>query len=338
MVTPGAPSSPPALCAALSRFFWSYLAFLSAFSLASFLPARLAAFICFSHFSYALLASRRRISYMSSNEAKLPRYWCSCRSCRWMMSVVIVLRKSRSCDTTTSVFFHVCRYSSSHSTARRSRWLVGSSSSSSVGWMKSARARLMRMRQPPEKLLVGAACILGVKPRPCRILRARLSAFDESKAAILSYTSARRSAASSGVSCSSSPPPAAPAAASFFAFLASRRSFSVSLRSPAPSACSPCCSSPSAAPAALAPSSPPAAPASAVSLSVSESFSRRAASSRSCMSSISASSTAWMAERSSPITSCSTSSTSMCSGTGIMRLARRRSSVDLPMPLGPHRP
>jgi len=39
---------------------------------------------------------------------------------------------------------HLMRYSSSHSTALRSRWLVGSSSSSSVGWMYSARARLMR--------------------------------------------------------------------------------------------------------------------------------------------------------------------------------------------------
>ena len=45
---------------------------------------------------------------------------------------------------------------SSQSTARRSRWLVGSSSSSTVGLMYSARARLMRMRQParPRTLLL----------------------------------------------------------------------------------------------------------------------------------------------------------------------------------------
>ena len=42
--------------------------------------------------------------------------------------------------------------SSSHSTASRSRWLVGSSSSSRSERHISACARLRRMRQPPEKL------------------------------------------------------------------------------------------------------------------------------------------------------------------------------------------
>ena len=49
-------------------------------------------------------------------------------------------KKERACETTTSDLPHPCRYSSSHSTACRSRWLVGSSSSSTSGSMKSARA------------------------------------------------------------------------------------------------------------------------------------------------------------------------------------------------------
>ena len=50
---------------------------------------------------------------------------------------------------------------------------MGSSRSSTVGWMYSARAREMRMRQPPEKLLVDRRCMTSVKPSPCRILDAR---------------------------------------------------------------------------------------------------------------------------------------------------------------------
>mmetsp|Transcript_25706 Transcript_25706/g.56008 ORF Transcript_25706/g.56008 Transcript_25706/m.56008 type:complete len:205 (+) Transcript_25706:1083-1697(+) len=114
-------------------------------------------------------------------------------SCRWMMSVVTVLRKSRSCDTTTRVFFQRVRYSSSHSTARRSRWLVGSSSSSRVGWMYRARAREMRMRQPPLNDCVARFCMASVNPRPCRILEARLSAVEAAIWFMRSYTSFRRS-------------------------------------------------------------------------------------------------------------------------------------------------
>lgn len=42
-----------------------------------------------------------------------------------MTSVVIALRKPRSCETTMRVFFQRVRYSSSQRTARRSRWFVG---------------------------------------------------------------------------------------------------------------------------------------------------------------------------------------------------------------------
>mmetsp|Transcript_5424 Transcript_5424/g.10350 ORF Transcript_5424/g.10350 Transcript_5424/m.10350 type:complete len:319 (-) Transcript_5424:205-1161(-) len=204
-----------------------------------------------------------------------------------MMSVHTVSRKSLSCDTTMSVFFQRCRYSSSQSTARRSRWLVGSSSSSSVGWMKSARASEMRMRQPPEKVLVVLVCIVGVKPKPCRILDARASAPSAFLAFSSSYTSTSRACAAS---------------------------WSMGLPS------LPKTSNPSSG------------------TSVAVNAIRFFSSSRSCTSSTSASTTALSAVRSSPITSCSTSSTSMYSGTGICRRASSRSSVDLPLPLGPTKP
>jgi hypothetical protein len=73
----------------------------------------------------------------------------------------------RSWDTTMSVFFHyVHKYSSGHSTARRSRWLVGSSRSSKVGCMKSARAREMRILQPPLNSLVAFAWLAWSNPNP----------------------------------------------------------------------------------------------------------------------------------------------------------------------------
>jgi hypothetical protein len=47
-----------------------------------------------------------------------------------------------------------------------------------VGCTYKARASEMRMRHPPEKLLVTRFCIFSEKPRPCRILDARDSAVD----------------------------------------------------------------------------------------------------------------------------------------------------------------
>ena len=52
---------------------------------------------------------------------------------------------------------------------------MGSSSSSKSGCINSARASEMRMRQPPEKCLVGESCMSMVKPRPERMRRAWLS-------------------------------------------------------------------------------------------------------------------------------------------------------------------
>jgi hypothetical protein len=133
--------------------------------------AAFAAFICFSYFSYALFASRRRCSYISSKFSNDPRYCDSLWSCRWMMSVVTELKKSRSCDTTNSVFFHRIKYSSSQITARKSRWFVGSSSNKHVGSMNSARAKEMRMRQPPENDLVVLCMLNRSGPDVCFGLR-----------------------------------------------------------------------------------------------------------------------------------------------------------------------
>ena len=44
-----------------------------------------------------------------------------------------------------------------------------------VGLTNRARARAMRILQPPEKSLVRLACISFVKPKPCRILAALAS-------------------------------------------------------------------------------------------------------------------------------------------------------------------
>ena len=55
--------------------------------------------------------------------------------------------------------------------ASRSRWLVGSSSSSRSARRISARARLRRMRQPPEKLAHRARQLLVGKSQPIEQLR-----------------------------------------------------------------------------------------------------------------------------------------------------------------------
>mmetsp|Transcript_9991 Transcript_9991/g.30432 ORF Transcript_9991/g.30432 Transcript_9991/m.30432 type:complete len:241 (+) Transcript_9991:430-1152(+) len=106
-----------------------------------------------------------------------------------MMSVVTESKKSLSWDTTIRVFFQRIRYSSSQIAARRSRWFVGSSSISSVGWMKRALAREILILQPPLKVFVALPCMAGVKPKPWRILDARASAEAAPIVFSLSYTS-----------------------------------------------------------------------------------------------------------------------------------------------------
>mmetsp|Transcript_25725 Transcript_25725/g.43116 ORF Transcript_25725/g.43116 Transcript_25725/m.43116 type:complete len:105 (+) Transcript_25725:1510-1824(+) len=91
------------------------------------------------------------------------------------MSVHTSLRKVRSCDTTTRVRSpQSCEsLSSSHITASRSRWFVGSSSSSTSGSWNSACASATRMRQPPDSDATGVSIICGENCSPLSTTRAR---------------------------------------------------------------------------------------------------------------------------------------------------------------------
>mmetsp|Transcript_31492 Transcript_31492/g.74854 ORF Transcript_31492/g.74854 Transcript_31492/m.74854 type:complete len:82 (-) Transcript_31492:1286-1531(-) len=77
-----------------------------------------------------------------------------------MTSVQTWLRKALSWLTTTSVrSSHPSRCCPSHSTASRSRWLVGSSRRSTSGLRKSAAAIETRIRHPPLREATGCAII-----------------------------------------------------------------------------------------------------------------------------------------------------------------------------------
>mmetsp|Transcript_26879 Transcript_26879/g.63575 ORF Transcript_26879/g.63575 Transcript_26879/m.63575 type:complete len:126 (-) Transcript_26879:663-1040(-) len=80
------------------------------------------------------------------------------------MSVQTEFKKERACETTTSDLPHPCRYSSSHSTACRSRWLVGSSSSSTCGFCHMICAKAIRLFCPPESVPI--FCSASGPPMP----------------------------------------------------------------------------------------------------------------------------------------------------------------------------
>mmetsp|Transcript_9460 Transcript_9460/g.26374 ORF Transcript_9460/g.26374 Transcript_9460/m.26374 type:complete len:222 (-) Transcript_9460:203-868(-) len=108
-----------------------------------------------------------------------------------MVAVVVSLRNPRSCDTITTVFSHRCKNSSSQVSACTSRWFVGSSRSNRSGFMNSACANEMRMRQPPENSFVALAWSLASNPSPPRMLPALATASSEEMWSSLSYTSLR---------------------------------------------------------------------------------------------------------------------------------------------------
>ncbi len=58
------------------------------------------------------------------------------------------------------------RYSSSHSVVARSRWFVGSSSSSRSGRFSKVLPSAIRLCHPPEKWDTSLVLSFGVKPRP----------------------------------------------------------------------------------------------------------------------------------------------------------------------------
>mmetsp|Transcript_32749 Transcript_32749/g.83669 ORF Transcript_32749/g.83669 Transcript_32749/m.83669 type:complete len:104 (-) Transcript_32749:711-1022(-) len=95
-------------------------------------------------------------------------------------------RKSSLCEIMMRHLSYVLRYSSSHTHASRSRWLVGSSSSSKVGRTNSARASATRMRHPPDMSLVDRAIICLLKPRPCSSSAARTSKVEGSSSSMRS--------------------------------------------------------------------------------------------------------------------------------------------------------
>ena len=76
--------------------------------------------------------------------------------------------------------------------ASRSRWLVGSSSSSRSGSRNSARASATRIRQPPENSPTGRACAAASKPRPASTVAARAGALSAPMAIRRSWISAER--------------------------------------------------------------------------------------------------------------------------------------------------
>jgi len=66
---------------------------------------------------------------------------------------------------------------------------VGSSSKRRSGFLNKALAKANLIRQPPEKVLVAAACIEGVKPSPAKITDALAGALSASMASSSAYTS-----------------------------------------------------------------------------------------------------------------------------------------------------
>eukprot|EP00754_Rhynchopus_humris_P018042 Rhum_TRINITY_DN14590_c23_g4::Rhum_TRINITY_DN14590_c23_g4_i1::g.101994::m.101994 len=81
-------------------------------------------------------------------------------------------------------------------TAFRSRWFVGSSSSSTSGSMNTAHDRATRFLHPPENDDTFRSCHVLGKPRPPRILRALASAWKAPMLCSSSSSSCRRSRSS----------------------------------------------------------------------------------------------------------------------------------------------
>mmetsp|Transcript_12347 Transcript_12347/g.24593 ORF Transcript_12347/g.24593 Transcript_12347/m.24593 type:complete len:207 (+) Transcript_12347:1402-2022(+) len=137
-----------------------------------------------------------------------------------MRSVHASFKKSASCETVSTVplwRFERCSPSQIH--ALRSRWFVGSSSSSkSVPHCcvrKRARASATRMRHPPERLLHGPAAIRALKPRPARMRATTPSAAAPPLACSSAVTSSSSAAVADHAARSPpSSPSASPSAAS----------------------------------------------------------------------------------------------------------------------------
>ena len=108
------------------------------------------------------------------------------------------------------------RKSENHATDGRSRWLVGSSSSSTSGRWNNRPASTARIFQPPENSPRSRCSSPGWKPRPARIASASCSPKNWSKCSTRSCSSATSAARSmrSGASSRAAASSAASAAAS----------------------------------------------------------------------------------------------------------------------------
>mmetsp|Transcript_23420 Transcript_23420/g.69517 ORF Transcript_23420/g.69517 Transcript_23420/m.69517 type:complete len:235 (-) Transcript_23420:233-937(-) len=131
--------------------------------------------------------------------------------------------KKRSCDTMSTVPSNCCSASSSTSLAAMSRWLVGSSSSSTCGSCSSALPSPIRIFHPPEKAVTGSSASDGENPIALIILSARFSMAPASDASSCACSSAIVSSAPCIASASS---PAAASAASASSYRARSESTS----------------------------------------------------------------------------------------------------------------
>ena len=92
-----------------------------------------------------------------------------------MTLVTIRFMKSRSWEVISRVEDTVFRKVSSHRMDSMSRWLVGSSSSSTSNLPSSTLAMATRIFQPPDRAPTSPSIWSSSKPRPARQARARAS-------------------------------------------------------------------------------------------------------------------------------------------------------------------
>jgi hypothetical protein len=107
------------------------------------------------------------------------------------ISVATASRNAMSCDTTTSIvsFNCVVKYQVNHTTAFKSQWFVGSSSSSTLGFAKSAHANASLLRHPPDSCDATFCCAAASKPMPRSIAAALDSAVSTSSASSSPHSS-----------------------------------------------------------------------------------------------------------------------------------------------------
>mmetsp|Transcript_7324 Transcript_7324/g.12290 ORF Transcript_7324/g.12290 Transcript_7324/m.12290 type:complete len:317 (-) Transcript_7324:547-1497(-) len=97
-----------------------------------------------------------------------------------MISVAIAETKARSCETTRTVGLYIFvaelpsfSRDSNQITPFKSKWLVGSSRSSTSAWAMRAAASSTRMRHPPDNVRTSASMRFSLNPNSCSILKQR---------------------------------------------------------------------------------------------------------------------------------------------------------------------